>query len=714
MKGNYWPRARAPRSYLEKLYRRSSWFSLRFGVKTDFSLLGKLRHAKQHFRALTSGNTLRATSEAWKSIGPENVAGRVGVLALAPQALNTMYAGATGGGVWASLDDGASWQPRMWLEESLAIGGLAVAESDPNVVYAGTGEWTAGIGVGTDPVAVGVGVYRSNDSGQTWTLCSPISSIYVSAVVVSRLDSNRVYVSGDQGVHRSFDGGQSWTTMNGKDVVLSGQIADLVLDELDPDTLYAGVDRQGFYKSADGGNTWLLMSAGLPSAFQVDGPKICVGRNGKHSNSFILAKSGDLVFKSTDRGLSFTLIGDLKDSIYFYGWCNVVSIHPENEDVILAGSNNLHRSSDGGKTWKRVAGYGTSTHPDQQCIVWSKEKGVCYLSNDGGVWKSLDDGLTWAFASTGLVGGHFYVMSVSQTLPQLIGGAVQDDDGFISIGPSRNWARLNRGEGGFLEFDPMSSRTIYHDTWFYGLARSDDGGASWEELNIETDLGLAEPLAIKLTDSRVILAADPLGAILRSSDRGKTWSRISQPDVPMCCAAFSRADTSFAVVAGSESKLFSSQDSGLSWTQVASTDLPTGAIKHIQLDPTNSSAAVIAVMETSSQSVFRCTDLFGTPAWEKLKNGLPDLPLAGLAMSTEGRLFAACLIGVYEWDSAQQCWVFAGDGLPSVVLSDIDYSAATSSLFVGTLGMGVFEMRLNAPAIAMDGGERVVGALPYS
>lgn len=687
-----------PITYGSKLQRRASWYVNRMGIANVEELRRELRRAKSLMRQ--ESERLRALSlqPQWRSKGPQNVTGRIAGLAVGRTDNRTVLAGASGGGVWKTSDQGKFWTPLMWLEDCLTVGALAMAKGNPNTIYVATGEWTGGIGVGTDPVLSGVGIMRSTNAGTSWDLCAPISSHYTSSLVISEQDEKYILVGGDQGVHKSLDGGRSWEPgLGGADAVLAGAISDVVMDPFDSGKLYAAVDRLGFFRSNDAGKTWHTLKNGLPDGYDVEGPKLSIGRQGKHKSNFLLAKTRDLVFASKDGGALFQQIADLGDKIYFYSWCNLVSAHPFEEDLIIAGSNNLYRSLDAGKSWGRVGGYGTTVHPDQQALEWTSDGSQCFLANDGGVWHSTDKGGSWSFCSNGLVGSHFYVMSTAQSNSVRIAGSIQDDDGYVSSGSAAHfWNPLGRGEGGYVEIDPTNRNRIYHDTWFKGLARSEDGGKSWRELNVETDSGLAEPLAIKPNQSSVLVAIDALGTIIRSSNYGDTWKSVLVGPSRLRSASFSRVDASRVIAAGDDSAMFLSDDAGATWRPILTSGMPKGNITAVGLSTADRDTILASMTLAGEPRMFRGIKLAsGVPLWEELSSGLPKLPVIAVAsFGTAPRWFCACVLGVYEWLEGSKSWHAFNYGLPAVAISDIDVNHSANLLYVSTLGMGVFECQL--------------------
>ena len=192
---------------------------------------------------------------SWTSIGPVNISGRIKSLAIHPRDGNVVYAGAADGGVWKTVNGGASWWATMTLQLSMAIGAVAVSPSSPDIVYAATGEDTPGWG----PSYTGVGIYRSVDAGGDWDLRGAPASSLATRLLIHPTDPNTVYVAGNAGLHRSIDGGLSWTT------VRSGHASDALLDPRAPDTLYVGAWGAGVFKSTDAGVTWNQLTNGIPT-----------------------------------------------------------------------------------------------------------------------------------------------------------------------------------------------------------------------------------------------------------------------------------------------------------------------------------------------------------------------------------------------------------------------------------------------------------------
>jgi photosystem II stability/assembly factor-like uncharacterized protein len=634
---------------------------------------------------------------SWHNVGPVNVTGRVGALVIIVSGV--LMAGTTGGGVWLSFNDGSTWTPLMSNELSLAVGGLGSSPSDPSVLYAATGEWTAGIGAPVDPVTKGVGVYRTTNSGADWDLCASIPSDMCSAVAVDPWNARRVFVGGNTGLHRSADGGVSWDIPLGRTYgVFDGEVSDVVIDPDDVDRLYIGVHRDGVHRSTDGGNTWFRLQNGIDTGAVADSPKIALGRDGAHGTQFVAVKMGQRVYTSVDGGTTFTRRADVGGAIWYFAWTNAIAVDPTNEDVLLAGAVDLYRSTDGGATWSFS---GAGVHSDNQSIAFDPDDhDHCYVATDGGIWKSEDNGVSWAFTSRGLVATHFYNMAVSDVPTLRYGGAIQDDSGFQFVG-APDWSSLDLGEGGYLEYDPNNQQVMYHDTWSSDLNKTTAGGPpSWASLGIQTDLWYGEPLAIGRTNTNLLLAIVNGTSVSRSTNGGSSWTSVLAPGgVSFTSVRFAPSNDQEAYAGTSDARIWHSQNSGTSWTELDTTALPVAQIQSLVVAPTDPHRVYVAFAGTGIRHLFR-GDLDATGVnvtWFDVSGALsavslPDLPLTGLALhpALDEVIYVSTLLGVLRSVDGGDSWVPFDDGLPNAFVSDLDIRTYDRSLWASTMGRGIY------------------------
>ncbi|MEO1447986.1 MAG: glycosyl hydrolase, partial [Bacteroidota bacterium] len=496
----------------------------------------------------------------WRLVGPFRGGRSVAVTGV-PGDHETYYMGSTGGGVWKTTDAGTTWRNVSdGFFKTGSVGAIAVAPSDPNVVYAGMGEGPVR-GVMTSH---GDGVYRSTDAGKTWTHLGLSDARQISKVRIDPRNPDVAYaaVQGSpyaptktRGVYRTQDGGQSWQQVLYVDSV-SG-VSDLSMDMRNPRVLYAafwshqrhpwqmrsGGAGSGIWKSTDGGDTWHQLSKGLPKGVM---GKIGVSVSPANPNrvwAIIEAEKGGL-FRSDDAGRSWKLInGDrvLRARSWYYMH---VFADPQDAETVHIMNAPYMRSTDGGKTFKAVPtphgdNHDLWIHPDNNRIMIN--------GNDGGANISYNQGKTWSKQSNQPT-AQFYRVNADNLFPYNIYGG-QQDNSTVAI-PSQvdgrgirneDFHRVGGCESAYCAFDPDDPRYVYAGC-YQGIITEYDS-----ELESETDvmaypfLGLGTtpgevkyrfnwnaPIIVSQHNSKVIYHAG--NKLLKSTNRGRSWEEIS-PDL---------------------------------------------------------------------------------------------------------------------------------------------------------------------------------------
>jgi hypothetical protein len=626
----------------------------------------------------------------WTSIGPRNVNGRVKCLAIHPVTENVVWAGTANGGVWKTVNGGASWLPMMSQELSLAIGGLAIAPSNPFILYAATGEDTPGWG----PSWGGVGVYKTDDAGGTWTLCAPIASTRCTKVLIHPSNPNIVYVAGNAGLHKTTDGGASWTN------VRTDHVSDALMDPNNPSRLFAGVWNSGVYRSTDGGATWTLLSSGILTGSASQWIKLAMGRNGTNGTNFVLAKMGTdsgSIYRSTDGGTSWTLLATGVEPATYNEWTNVIAVDPNNHNRIIAGGVGVSRSTNG-STFASVGG----THSDHHSIVYSPENSnVIYMSTDGGVYKSMDGGATWALTSYQLIATQLYSIGVSQSAAFRVGGATQDQ-GIIQTTGSADWVGTGAGnEGGFFIVDPNNEQNIFATPWSTNLRRSTDGGSSWT--TITTGLAGTTParLAVRPGDSTRLLCVGG-SQIFRSTNQGSNWSSVATLTGGGTFVAFADANPSVCYAATSSGRVYRSTSSGTSgsWSEpyAVADRPPVGVIAAIAVSFTDANRLYIGYAGFGVSHVWRSTD--GGAHWTNASGSgpatLPDIPVNALVVHhlNSDVVYAATDIGVFRTHDGGVTWESFNDGAPRAFVSGLELRRSSRMLYGSTMGRGAYKRRV--------------------
>jgi photosystem II stability/assembly factor-like uncharacterized protein len=490
----------------------------------------------------------------WRFIGPFDVGGRCTDIAVPKGSRNVIYIGAATGGVWKTTNTGVTWEPLFEDMPTQSVGDLAVAESDPSVVWVGTGE--ANIFRAS---AAGIGVFKSTDGGKTWSHMGLEGTYTIGRIVIHPSNPDIVYVAAtghewtynpDRGVFKTSDGGKTWK----KVLYVNEKVGanDLVMDPQDPETLYAATwnrirrrwsdpvpgGEDGLFKTTDGGQTWKPINNGLPDT-QYTGrigidlcrskPNIIYAYVDNHTPGKE-PRAGELdsygrprqrgiigaeVYRSDDKGETWRRMSPTTP--YFerfggtYGWVfSQIRVDPNDENTIYIMGLGLAKSTDGGKTFRNI--YYEGLHGDHHGL-WIDPSDSNYLINvnDGGANVSYDGGLSWRDFHRGIPAVQFYNVSTDFQSPFWVYGSVQDQGTFrgqipllkpAQRAPGRRmrfgqdepkWERAPGGEGTLIAVDPEDPSTEYSSSYYGRLMRSEYKDGNWSSKDIFPKAPKGEP-----------------------------------------------------------------------------------------------------------------------------------------------------------------------------------------------------------------------------
>jgi photosystem II stability/assembly factor-like uncharacterized protein len=615
----------------------------------------------------------------WRQVGPFR-----GGRALAIEGVvgepDTYYFGAVAGGVWKTTDAGANWTPLFDKEAISSIGAIAVAPSDHNVVYAGTGE--AAIRGNT---TYGIGVYKSIDAGKTWKNVGLKDTRQIGALIVDPRNADVVLVAAlghafgpnqERGIFRTTDGGKTWTKVLGKDENTGG--IDVVFDPHNPNIVFAslwqarrqpwffssGGAGSGLYRSEDNGATWKRLEGnGLPDGIL---GRIGITISGADSNRIyacIEAKEGGL-YRSDDAGQKWTRVnedGRFRQRAWYF---SKVYADPKAADTIYMLNTGAFRSVDGGKTFNLLP----ARHGDHHGL-WIDPTNPNRIANanDGGASISTDGGKTWTTQNNQPT-AQFYHVSVDNAFPYHIYGAQQDNSnvGIASrtdwgaIGPA-DWFVAGGGECGFVLADPRDWHIIYSNSEGY-INRYDKNKEEVRDISpVPLDnsghgaVDLAHrfqwisPLMLSPHNPDVLYTAAE--CVFKSTDHGQSWAQISgdltrndktkqQPSggpLTNDITSVEYYDTVFALAespvkqgtlwAGSDDGLVHvSTDDGQHWANVSPKMPEWSTVSIIDASRHDGNTAYVAVdrhrLDDFKPYIFKTTDLGKT--WSAIGNGIPD------------------------------------------------------------------------------------------
>lgn len=443
----------------------------------------------------------------WGFVGPLNTGGRITDVAIAPHNDDHLYVATATGGIFRSYDRGANWTPIFDDEARLSIGDIAIASSNSQRIYAGTGEAN---GSATDGAFFGDGIYRSDNAGDTWTNIGLPESNHIGRIVVDPTNPDRVFVAAtgqlygknsNRGIYRTLNGGGSWEQV--LFVTDSTSAIDVAMNVANTDIIYAAMwertrkpwerDYGGLssaiHRSKDGGSTWeqLGIANGLPA------PDVDTGRIGitvsesdpstvyaRYTTNKVTNEFNGL-YKSTDNGNNWTLVtpaASLSGIDANFGWYfGNLRVNPTNSSEVYIVGLEIAKSTDSGASWQILQGM----HVDHHALEFSKTNSDFMLAgNDGGAYISNNGGSNWTkFLNLPLT--QFYNIEVDKTQPERLYGGTQDNNTIRTItGGTSDWNSIWGGDGFHVNVDPVDNNYIYVESQYGNLGRSTNGGNSFD------------------------------------------------------------------------------------------------------------------------------------------------------------------------------------------------------------------------------------------
>jgi len=690
----------------------------------------------------------------FRNLGPAVGGGRVAAVAGIPGNPNVYYVGAAAGGVFKTENGGISWKAIFEHEATASIGALALAPSDPSIVWVGTGESKV-----RNDVIDGRGVYVSGDAGHTWRFAGLGNVGQISQIIVDPSNSDVVYVAAtghawapnpDRGVYRSTDGGKTWNKMlfvndstGAADLAIQPGNAKVLFAAMwefrrYPWTLVDGGPGSGLYRSTDGGDTWKKLTKGLP-----DGPlgRIAVAvapTNPNHVYALVAAKRG-MLWQSTDLGDTWTEVSDnhAYDIRPFYFSRLIVS--PENESKIYFMSLNLVESDDGGKT-SHTADRGV--HSDHHALwIDPKDPLRMFQGNDGGVNVTTDGGKTWRFLNNIPI-EQFYMVSTSSEVPYSLCGGLQDNSAWC--GPSSNlggrsvgsaeWYSVTGGDGEYAVFAPSDPGIIYVDSQNGSIDRLEkkthltryirpylEGVEEMKPADLKYRFNWTSPIAVSETDANEVYLGG--NVVFKSTDGGKHWTPISgdltrndkskqdiaggpvQHDISgaesfdtILTITLAPADPKVIWVGTDDGLVQVTRDGGKNWANVSPQGAPEWArVYQVGVSPFDPGTAFITYdaheLDDPKPYVYKTADYGKT--WASISAGLPaDAPAHVVREdpNQRGFLVVGTDTGLFYSQDAGEHWQPLKANFPTVPIYDLKFVKAGDDLVVATHGRGLFAL----------------------
>jgi photosystem II stability/assembly factor-like uncharacterized protein len=606
---------------------------------------------------------------AFRNLGPAVGGGRVTSVVGLPGNPNVYYVGAAAGGVFKTEDAGITWKAIFEHESTASIGDVALAPSNPSVVWVGTGE-----GKIRNDVVDGHGVYVSGDAGHSWRFAGLGEVGQIACLIVDPANPDAAFVGAaghawgrnpERGVFKTTDGGRTW-----KKVLFvndSTGAADLAIQPGNPKVLFAamwefrrypwtlvdGGPNSGIYRSTDGGETWKKLTQGLP-----EGP---LGRialaiaptNPNHVYALVAAKRG-MLWQSTDLGDTWTEVSDSHSYDVRPFYFSRLLVSPENENKLYFLSLNLVESDDGGKT-SHTADRGV--HSDHHSLwIDPLHPARMIQGNDGGVCLTTDGGKSWRFLDN-LPIEQFYMVSASSETPYSLCGGLQDNNAWCGLSSNlggravsgADWYTVTGGDGEYAVFASSDPNIIYVDSQNGSISRLDRrthisrsirpylrGVEDMNTADLKYRFNWTSPIAVSETNADEVYLGG--NVVFKTTNAGKDWTPLSpdltrndkskqdvaggpvQHDISgaetydtILCITLAPTDPKVIWVGTDDGLVHVTRDGGQNWTNVSVKGAPEWArIYQIGVSPFEAGTAYLAYdaheLDNRHPYVYKTTD----------------------------------------------------------------------------------------------------------
>lgn len=686
----------------------------------------------------------------WRSIGPFRGGRSNSATGVISDPL-TYYMGTTGGGLWKTQDMGVSWFPISdGFFKTASVGAIAVAESDPNVIYVGMGEHAVR-GVMTHH---GDGVYKSTDAGKTWKNIGLVATQHISRICIDPKNPDIVYVaaqgalygkSSERGVFKTSNGGMTWEKVLFKNEQTGA--VELSMDGTNSRILYAalwehgrkpwqvisGGAGSGLYKSVDSGATWTPLNEGLPK--EMGKMAIAVAPSNPEKVYALIESDWDKeaggLYVSTDAGKSWSQVTTDHRLIQRAWYYMELFIDPNNENTIYVMSAPAMRSTDGGKTWEDISG----THGDYHNLwINPKNSNNMIIADDGGAAISVNKGKTWSSQDI-LPTGQFYRIAVDNQFPYNIYGGQQDNTS-VKIA-SRNlsgngisekdWSASAGGESAFLAFDPANPRFVLGGSYQGTIEVLDTKTKTSTNVMAAPILYLGRdaqdmkyrfnwnaPIIRSIHEPNTYFHGSQL--VLRTDNLGQSWTEVSpdltrnekskqgKPGVPFtneAVGAENYGTLSYimesplekgVIYTGSDDGLVHvTKDSGMTWQNITPANLAECLINAIEVSPFDKATAYMATtrykFNDHAPGLYKTTDYGKT--WKKINNGIPANAFTRVVReddTVKDLLYAGTELGLYVSFDGGLNWQSFQVNLPLTPITDL--KVHQNNLIAATSGRG--------------------------
>ena len=684
---------------------------------------GRLEAAKSVYNKLSNSNYKSTGAINWQERGPDNVGGRTRAMIFDMDDLsgNTVIAASVSGGIWKTTQINSSnpqWQEISSQLSNQAVCALAQDPSNPNIIYAGTGE-----GFFNNTGSRGNGIYKSTNGGQSWTHLSSTNNTsfrYIQKIIV--LPSGYVLASTyNAGLQRSLNGGQSWTKVLGQGKYgSSNRMNDIELASNGKLYATAGLYQQdGIYKSSNNGTSWTKLTNGLPSGgyYRIE-IAVAPSNANKLFAAFQNSSNNECkgIYTSTNGGSSWTEVNNpsalgMNNFARNQAWYNLsIAVDPDNENRVLLGGIDLLISENGGSSWDQITQWNGSNgmdymHADQHCIIFHPNQSQkVIIGNDGGVWytsnannshptlnpRNIDYRVTQFYAcdAHSSSGSNYF----------LCGAQDNGNQKFTSNGMNST-VDVSGGDGGIPHIDQGDPSVQIISIIYNNYLISTNGGANFSSRNFNTEGRFINPSDYDDEAQKLYAATEP-GKYLRWNNPASSGEYAQEVNLSGTSGTISFVKTSpnisnrvyFGMGNGDVYRV----DNANSGTSRSGTKIHTGTgayLSSIDIEKDNEDHIIISYSNYGVTSIYETSN--GGNSWSSVEGNLPDMPIRYVCFdpNDSGKALVATELGVWQTDNLNNNstnWVPSTNGLPGIRVDMLKFREADNLLMAATHGRGLF------------------------
>ncbi|MDO9000593.1 MAG: T9SS type A sorting domain-containing protein [Bacteroidota bacterium] len=706
---NYWKDKSYERGKGYKAFKRWQWFvEPRVYPSGDMKFSSRGYALEQYQKYIQENPDFKTTNASaptanWTPLGPfgspvNGDAGRIQTINIKPGDPNTIYVGTAAGGFWMSNNGGISYTTTTDQFASCGVSDIAVNPLNTNIIYVSTGDKDAGDTHST-------GVLRSGDGGLSWgptgLTWQPSQQKRIYRLLINPINPNTLIAATSDGMFHSLNAGNTWS------LVKTGYFVDAEYRPGDTTTVYA-VSNGGFIKSTDGGSSYSNIS--IATSLQSSRLSLAVT---PADDNYIYIMAGSTnngfggLYRSTNTGANWTL---MSSSPNIMGWSTngsdvggqawydiAIDASPTNKNEITVGGVNSWKSLNGGTSWTlNTHWYGGGgkpyVHADLHFVLYTSGT-TCYLGTDGGVARTTNSGSSWTTINGNMNIAQIYKMGQSTTNPNKIITGHQDNGTNLLNGAS--WSSVYGGDGMDCFIDWNNDNTMVASSQNGNFARSTNGGASF--VGITNGLTGNGPWVAPIVQDPQTPTTYYCGyqQLFKSTNQGTTWTQLGNIGASLDEIKVSPSNPNIIYVT-SFGGIWKTQNGGNTWSNINGS-LPTvsGQITDLAMDNLNPNQIYVTVSGYSNgNKVFASSN--GGATWTNYSAGLPNIPTNCIVYTNNSTqaLYVGTDVGVYYREASMTSWIPYFNGLPNIVVQDMEIYYPTGKLRAATYARGVWETDL--------------------